>query len=139
MKEGLTTELYENSNIESTGRRIRRLRRNAGMTQRQLSRCLGISVSYLGAVERDVRPLSRSLAEQLSRHFQLSYDYLITGRHPLPPALLFPDAQRQELSHRLLVLIATCSPEELMAVYQMCSHYLTARRDKAQFRPGARC
>lgn len=121
----------------TAGERVRRARRDAGMTQEQLSRALGISTSYLRSIERGCRSVSRFFADKFCSYFQLSYDYLYTGCHPLPPALLFPDAQRQEISRRLFILINTCTPEDLLAIYQMCSHYLTARRDKSQFRPGA--
>ena len=51
------------------GEQVRRLRLERGMTQRALSRALGLSPSYVNQIERDQRPLPTAALEQLCTLF----------------------------------------------------------------------
>ncbi len=51
------------------GEQVRRLRLKRGMTQRALSRALGLSPSYVNQIERDQRPLPTIVLEQLCNLF----------------------------------------------------------------------
>ena len=51
------------------GRPIRRLRRQAGLTQAAMAGMLGVSPSYLNLVERNHRPLSTTLLVRLAEQF----------------------------------------------------------------------
>jgi len=53
------------------GKKVRGLRRKAGLTQAALARRLGISASYLNLIEHDHRPLSAALLIKLAREFEL--------------------------------------------------------------------
>src|SRR5438045_188604 len=57
------------------GPRIRRLRRDLGLSQVQMAEGLGISASYLNLIERNQRPLSAQLLLKLAD----SYDVNLKG------------------------------------------------------------
>lgn len=59
--------------------RMRQLREQAHLTQEKLADELGVSVNYLGEVERGRKALSHSLAHRFCSYFHISYDYLYRG------------------------------------------------------------
>lgn len=63
------------------GGRIRARRRRMGLTQRQLAQRLGISLSYLGHIERGTRVLSVETLVRFTQVFDCSADELLgTGK-----------------------------------------------------------
>ena len=70
---------YESSYSILIGHRIRNERIALGMTQSEFAKLLGISPSYLGALERGTRPVSRSIMNRLHEKTHISYDYLLEG------------------------------------------------------------
>ena len=62
------------------GTRIAALRREAGMSQAQLAKLLGISPSAMGMYEQGRREPSLHLLGELARVLNVSTDYLITGK-----------------------------------------------------------
>ena len=70
---------YESSYSILIGHRIRNERIALGMTQSEFAKLLGISPSYLGALERGTRPVSRSIMNRLHEKTPISYDYLLEG------------------------------------------------------------
>jgi predicted transcriptional regulator/DNA-binding XRE family transcriptional regulator len=61
------------------GHAVRRLRRQAGLTQAAMSEALAISPSYLNLVERNQRPLSASLLVKLAESFDFDPRALAAG------------------------------------------------------------
>jgi predicted transcriptional regulator/DNA-binding XRE family transcriptional regulator len=61
------------------GHAVRRLRRQAGLTQAAMSEMLAISPSYLNLVERNQRPLSASLLVKLAETFDFDPRALAAG------------------------------------------------------------
>jgi predicted transcriptional regulator/DNA-binding XRE family transcriptional regulator len=61
------------------GHAVRRLRRQAGLTQAAMSEVLAISPSYLNLVERNQRPLSASLLVKLAESFDFDPRALAAG------------------------------------------------------------
>ncbi|GAA0312728.1 short-chain fatty acyl-CoA regulator family protein [Sphingomonas oligophenolica] len=61
------------------GHAVRRLRRQAGLTQAAMSDMLAISPSYLNLVERNQRPLSASLLVKLAESFDFDPRALAAG------------------------------------------------------------
>ena len=61
------------------GARIAALRREAGLSQAQLARKLGISPSAMGMYEQGRREPSVDNLVAIARIFQVSTDYLLTG------------------------------------------------------------
>jgi len=59
------------------GLRIRRLRRNQGLTQEQLAERAGISLSFLGHIERGTRVLSVATLCSIAAALQCSADELL--------------------------------------------------------------
>ena len=72
----------EARNRLSIGQRIRHERQLRYMTQAQLSELLGISVSYLGALERGDRPVSSAMILRLHECLGLSWRRRIMAREP---------------------------------------------------------
>lgn len=70
---------YPTDSAENICFRMRQIREQAHMTQERLAEELGVSVNYLGEVERGRKTLSRSLATRFCSYFHISYDYLYRG------------------------------------------------------------
>ena len=62
------------------GARIAALRRSRGMSQNQLAQELGVSPSAVGMYEQGRREPSAATVVALSNLFQVSTDYLLTGK-----------------------------------------------------------
>lgn len=61
------------------GHAVRRVRRQAGLTQAAMAELLGISPSYLNLVERNQRPLSAALLVRLAERFDFDPRTLTSG------------------------------------------------------------
>ena len=66
-------------NVTETGRRIRKLRMDAELTQEQLAQNLEITVDHLGRIERGGSNLTVDMAIALATMFHVSLDFLILG------------------------------------------------------------
>ena len=92
---------YESSYSILIGHRIRNERIALGMTQSEFAKLLGISPSYLGALERGTRPVSRSIMNRLhekTEHYRVRRD--------------------------IGLLLASCSVREAKDCYQLIHTYL---------------
>ncbi len=78
------------------GTRIAMLRRQAGMSQTELARSLGISPSAVGMYEQGRREPAADMLVRLAGEFHVTVDYLLTGTHS-PDEHSLPDV----LSHRI--------------------------------------
>ncbi len=68
--------------IES-GKRIRNLRKNLGLTQEELAEQLGVALNTISRIEIGQRGVSIDLALELVVHFNSTLDYIIAGRGPV--------------------------------------------------------
>ncbi len=89
------------------GARIAALRRQAGQSQAELARNLGVSASAVGMYEQGRREPSGAILVALAEYFGVSTDYLLTGKVKAQEqtniaALLECrlEAARQRLKHR---------------------------------------
>lgn len=86
------------------GKRIREVRRQAGITQEKLAEKMGISASYLGHVERGTRIASLETVVAACNALQVSMDYLLKASLDLKQTYL-PDSispmEKDRLSHFL--------------------------------------
>ena len=112
----------------AVGHRMRQIRRSHRMTQEKLADTLGVSVNYLGEVERGRKPLSRSLADQFCQYFHVSYDYLYHGSLGPLPNQIRETAVYQNTDHIILDQMRDCSPEELYVISHMIRSYLDVSR-----------
>lgn len=62
------------------GRRVRELRRDRGMTQEALAELAGISISFVGHIERAEKLASLETIVRLSDVFDVPTDYLLRGK-----------------------------------------------------------
>ena len=120
-------EYLSETNI-AVGLRMRQIRRAYRMTQEKLADTLGVSVNYLGEVERGRKPLSRSLAEQFCQYFRVSYDYLYHGSTVPAQNQVRETAVYKTADHLILDQIRNCSPEEVYVISHLISSYLDVAR-----------
>ena len=73
--------------LRESGLRIKKLRKQKGLTQEQLADKLNISTSNLGKLERGLQGLSIDLLIELSIFFDVSLDYILLGRELQTDAL----------------------------------------------------
>lgn len=62
------------------GRRVRELRRKAGITQLDLACRVNISESYIALIEADKRNPGMDIVSTLANEFHVSVDYLVSGK-----------------------------------------------------------
>ena len=113
---------YSSKANAAIGSRIREVRRSANMTQEKLADLMGVSVNYLGEVERGRKPLSRSLANHFCSFFRVTYDYLY---HGILPASWY---EVHENASSLIEQLNGCSPQEILVISQLVKGYLGASR-----------
>ncbi len=111
----------------SAGGRIRRERILRNMTQEEMASYLNISASYLGAIERGSRPLSKKMMKVFHDRLKVSYDFLMEGR--FMTGAMIQQFVREEASadavYKLNVLVNAESPENQAACYELVHSYLT--------------
>lgn len=114
----------------SIGRRIRQERKKLGMTQMQLSQTLGISASYLGALERGSRSISSNMLTKLHEQLHLSYDYLLEGTtlQDLSLQQFIREETVYGVRHDIDVVLGTCTDAELDACYELIHTFLLHSR-----------
>ncbi|CVI69542.1 anaerobic benzoate catabolism transcriptional regulator [Clostridiales bacterium CHKCI001] len=114
----------------TVGQRIRKERRLRGMTQAEFSHLLGISVSYLGAIERGERGISSSVMGLLHEQLGLSYDYLLDGTtlNDYSIQQYLRETPHYGIRHNLDVILGACSNQELENCYDMLHTYLIHSR-----------
>ena len=120
---------YESTYSLLIGHRIRNERIALGMTQAEFARLLGISPSYLGALERGTRPVSRSIMNRLHEKTHISYDYLLEGLEtPKPPASrlqnIVAEPEHYRIRRDIGLLLVSCTPREAKDCYQLIHTYL---------------
>ena len=115
------------------GERVRRERFLRAFTLEQMAAYLDISPSYLGAVERGVRPVSRNLLVKLHERLGVSYDYLwdgldVTGTM-ISQYVRESSRYNEPINHKLDVLLNICNDDEKLACFNMIHTYLTQKRN----------
>lgn len=66
--------------LTESGKRIKNLRKNAGMTQEQLAESVGISVEMMGKIERGASGTSIDTMGQIAEKLASSIDYIAFGK-----------------------------------------------------------
>lgn len=103
---------------ESFGKRIQELRRQHGMTQRQVAAELGIDFTYLSKLENDRgEPPGEDLVRRLAELFEVDAEELLAKAGKIP-AELRERAQGDLQFATLLRTLPTLSPEQLQRVYK---------------------
>ena len=64
----------------SCGDRLRVVRRKLGLSQPQMAHEIGVSQSFVAAIEGGRKDLSRALLQKLIARFGISADWLLTGQ-----------------------------------------------------------
>lgn len=110
------------------GHRMRRLRRELGLTQAQMAEELGISASYLNLVEHNQRPLTVPLLLKLGQTYDIDLTsfaeddeaQLVTGLREVfgDPLLAGADIKAQDLRD-----LAAASPQAAQAIQILYRHY----------------
>lgn len=127
---------YESTYSLLIGHRIRNERIALGMTQAEFARMLGISPSYLGALERGTRPVSRSIMNRLHEKTHISYDYLLEGLESSDPSAsalqnVVAEPDHYRIRRDIGLLLISCTPREAKDCYQLIHTYLNHLRNSA--------
>ncbi len=117
------------------GSRIRRLRRELGLTQAAMANALGISTSYLNLIERDQRPISAQILLQLVEVFDidprgLAGDEEARAQAQLSEVFSDPMFQDTPISKPELKDIAAVSPIAADAVARLYQAFREATSTK---------
>jgi predicted transcriptional regulator/DNA-binding XRE family transcriptional regulator len=117
------------------GHRVRRLRREHGLTQAAMAKSLGISASYLNLIEHNRRPLTAPLLLELAR----VYDVELAALSEDDEARLHDDLMETfgdelfaeaELKAADVQALLDASPEVARGVLTLYRAYLTARAER---------
>lgn len=114
------------------GHRIRDIRIRHNMTQREFAGLIGISSSYLGAIERGTRPVSRNVMQRLHDCFALSCDYLLHGSAGITPVATInrvAEGSSYRTRRNFFFLLSSCEPKEADECCRLLAAYLNRRRD----------
>ena len=84
--------------LKESGLRIKKLRKQKGLTQEQLADKLNISTSNLGKLERGLQGLSIDLLIELSIFFDVSLDYIF-GRTDDPHGMIYNNCVKLGLNN----------------------------------------
>lgn len=66
--------------LVESGKRIKKLRKDHGLTQEQLAELLGIALNSLSRIEIGSRGISVDLAIEVAVRFNTTLDYIYMGR-----------------------------------------------------------
>ena len=114
----------------TVGGRLRRERLLRKLTLEEMSTFLGITSTYLGAIERGQRPVSRKLGKVLHDKLGMSYDFLLEGMSVTGTMIsqYVREASNYSLHHNLHVLLNVCEEDELKDCYNLIHTYLSNHR-----------
>ena len=128
--------IRESPETLSVGQRLRRERQLRKLSLENMANMLSISPSYLGALERGDRPLTKNTLARFHDRLNLSYDYILEGR-PVTGTMITQyvrEAPSYNTHHNLDVLLNVCNPSELEACYHLVHTFLSdLRRNTTQF------
>ena len=125
-------ENFTNDDALITGQKIRTERLRRGLTQSDMGEMMGLSTSYISSLERGQRRVSWNVGRKHHQCFGISYDYMMENSgHISPYGDLLREPDGNELHHRFLVLLGTCTDQELLACYQMCRSFIASARKSA--------
>lgn len=123
------------------GPRLRRLRRDLGLTQAAMAEELGVSPSYIALIERNHRPLSADLLIRLAESFDLDIAAFAAAEDEtlvqLEAALSDPVFSSHSISREDIRDLASANPalgEAIAALYQS---YRASERAVLEARAGA--
>lgn len=95
---------------ERLGRRIVALRKDAGLTQDQLSELSGLSAKYIGQIERGEVNATAQALEQIGHALGLELHQLVDCGH---------EDSLEAMRADLLEYISKCSEEKLRLAYRL--------------------
>ena len=116
------------------GPKVRRLRRDRGLTQAQMAEQLGISPSYLNLIEHNQRPVTVPLLLKLGQHFGIDLQSfaeddesrLVAGLREVFADPLFDGSDIKNQDFRELAAVAPTLGQAVVALYR---GYRNARED----------
>lgn len=116
------------------GHKIRRLRRDQGLTQARMAEHLGISASYLNLLENNQRPVTVSLLLRLGQSFNVDLQAFAEDEGArLVSAMqeVFSDAlfERHKVNRDDMVQLASTVPEAARGIMALYQAYRETRED----------
>jgi len=120
------------------GHRIRRLRKERGLTQARMAEDLGISTSYLNLIERDQRPITASFLIRLADAYDVDIKkftgdaeaHALAGLHEV---FRDPFFEGHGISQQELQDVTKASPEASQAILSLYQAYREVTADAAEY------
>ena len=123
-----------------TGQIIRTERLRRGLTQQQMGERMNLSTSYISSLERGKRRVSWHVGRRLYEEFGISCDSIIDASMAVRTAgMIRETAGDIDTSHKMQVLLRTCSDDEMSVCYSLCTTFLRSTRTQTRMprrRPG---
>lgn len=91
--------------IIESGKRLKQLRACSGKTQMQVADELGFTVETISRIERGVRGTSVDMIEMMSRYYETTTDYIISGKKSdisIEEFLLLYSEEKQKMAIKIL-------------------------------------
>src|SRR6202012_1342931 len=118
------------------GPRLRRLRRELGLTQTRMAEDLGVSPSYLNHLERNQRPVTAQVLLRLAQAYDLdlrafSADGDASGEADLQEALAAPMFKDLQVPRHEIIQLMENSPSAAEALVRLYRAYADRKRRDA--------
>jgi transcriptional regulator with XRE-family HTH domain len=98
--------------MDDIGKKIRKERKNRGITLEQIAAETGLSKSYLSNLERGLTEPTVSTLKKISAQLQLSLLELVGNRINATNGLGYPAADNQQLSSQYITDVKVVEPEQ---------------------------
>ena len=85
--------------MNETGRRLRKLRTDSDISQKELAKYTGLSAQIISNIERGYTGISSEQAAKLAKYFHVSTDYLLDSPEPVLPDVFVLSDDEQRLIH----------------------------------------
>ncbi|WP_370304357.1 adenosylcobalamin-dependent ribonucleoside-diphosphate reductase [Pseudooceanicola sp.] len=90
---GSVLSVAENQGSKSRSERLKALRKQRGLTQKDIAEVVGVVTSHYSDIENEKRPLRQEHAERISKHFGVSAAFVMFGDSSSPEVLATSDAE----------------------------------------------
>lgn len=108
-------------NYAELGKRIRRCRRAAGLTQEQLAERIDMATSNISHIERATTQVSLPSLVRIANVLNVSLDQLVCDSLPVAA---------EHLNEDIAILLADCTPRELHLIRSLIEAALASVRDE---------
>lgn len=119
---------------ETTGRRVKLLRNDLGLSQEELGRAVGVAKTTISGIERDAQGIG-GVAQKLAAALGTTTDYLLmaTG-NPLPPEETATEDERDALRGAIMSEYERLEEVDRRALYEIAVTLRLAKERRGTYR-----